>query len=138
MSIKREGIFIPLMRSSHLSPLSVPTPRDVWAPDLVHSFSAGANCKCVFNEENPLRLSSALKILYLHTSISSTFIHTIAMSAQETTKGWGDKPIELGACSAAGCVCPAFVGKQVDCFREGCGHSELIRKISATRNPSQG
>ena len=86
------------LRVYDLSPVSVATPRDVGASDPVHLLSdnvgirrvvrthhnTGANLvqtiSVYLNEENPLRLTHQLsiytQIFHLHTSISSTLIHT--------------------------------------------------------------
>nr|QBQ65857.1 zinc-binding peptide 1 [Russula ochroleuca] len=59
------------------------------------------------------------------------------MSAQETTQttkegggeggggggGGGGEPRGPGACTVQGCTCPAFVGNQSYCNRNGCGHA---------------
>jgi hypothetical protein len=94
------------------------------------------------NEENPLRLSHQFSIYtqnHLSTHIYRLHSYSyISMSAQETTKDGGNggndggEPKGPGACTVQGCVCPAFVGNQSYCNRQGCGHASSHRKISDT------
>jgi hypothetical protein len=72
----------------------------------------------------------------LSTDIYQLHSYTyIVMSAQETTKdgeGGGGETRGFGPCRCQGCTCPAFVGGEPNCLREGCGHSFDCRKISDT------